>query len=522
MRSNYKLRPYAIFLIVSAIICIFTFAVWLYKRILYKKKHQNGQIEGVVDETFLRNIGKKSGPRYMIDNKKGLEYFKTLGFFKMIRVLIASQFKEYRPGCVNLLRVLEVTLLGALVGALFYDVGSDPTATALSQKTGLLFFSVTLWTFTRMYPAVGRTNVWFQLAIDFSTSFKDKRDRFTYSFSLWFARCTAAFACEAWWPFLHVFVAYPLAGMFGRIDACFWIAFFLMMNNMCYISIGSLLGVVAPNVSLGMIISTVVSQTSLLAAGFYTTLPSALKLVRDISPVYWTYRGILKTSFRSSDTYTCSRGGQSDVGVNQCFIEQNSGVDILKSRGIKFATSNEPDSESIWKEVLVLLALYIVLNLAVLAVLLIKSFLQKEGHKGSKFRREIELASQLQDPTRQHYSPRLVRRSSCHNVAYLSEVQDTTHFQSAAANDTSTSSPGSTSPALHQSQKSTVSISTGDASDFGGLVFLEDSLSVNDLRRTEYVQTEESDSYSTPSGPSISSSRVAKSCDLDDLECYDA
>ena len=84
---------------------------------------------------------------------------------------------------------------------------------------------------------------------------------------------------------MHVFVAYPLAGMFGRVDACFGIAFFLMMNNLCYISLGGLLGLLSRNVSLGMIVSAIVSQTSLLAAGFYTTLPPGVQIIRMISPV---------------------------------------------------------------------------------------------------------------------------------------------------------------------------------------------------------------------------------------------
>ena len=97
-----------------------------------------------------------------------------------------------------------------------------------------------------------------------------------------------------------MFVAYPLAGMFGRVDACLGIAFFLSMNNLCYISLGGILGVLSRNVSTGMIVSTVVSQTSLLAAGFYTTLPPGVRIIRMISPIYWTYSGIIKTAMRTT------------------------------------------------------------------------------------------------------------------------------------------------------------------------------------------------------------------------------
>ena len=198
MRSQYALPNYGISLIISCVICIVTFAIWKYSQIIHEKAKKDALLEGVVDEpsSLMRQIKKATGTRHLINEPQSLAYFMRLDFFSTIRVLAASQFKEYRPGCVNLLRVVEVTSLGALVGILFYDVGNNTSATSLSQKSGLLFFSVTLWTFTRMYPAVGRTNVWFKLAIDFSSAFSRKRDRFTYSVSLWLARCIAAFACE--------------------------------------------------------------------------------------------------------------------------------------------------------------------------------------------------------------------------------------------------------------------------------------------------------------------------------------
>jgi hypothetical protein len=200
-----------------------------------------------------------------------------------------------------------------------------------------------------------------------------------YAFQVWLARAIVVFVCESWLPILHVLVAYPMAGMFGRIGACFQISFFLMMNNLCYVAIGSFLGAITSNVSIGMIVSTLVSQTSLLAAGFYTTLPPVINLLRYISPVTYTYTGILKTAFRTTDTFKCMRGGQSDIGANQCYIEQSMGIDILKRRGINVATFNDPSTSSVLSEVLVLCCLYIVLNIAVLAILTLSIRHRKEG-----------------------------------------------------------------------------------------------------------------------------------------------
>lgn len=197
-----------------------------------------------------------------------------------------------------------------------------------------------------------------------------------------------------------------MAGMFGRIDSCFKISLFLMMNNLCYVSIGSFLGAITSNVSIGMIVSTLVSQTSLLAAGFYTTLPPVINLLRYISPVTYTYTGILKSTFRSTDTYKCRSGGQSDVGVNQCYIEQSVGIDILKRRGINMATFNDPYTESIWMEIMILFGLYVLLNCAVLGILLFRIYLRKEGDSDMIGNETMHFANVMSTPNRKSSSNR--------------------------------------------------------------------------------------------------------------------
>lgn len=130
--------------------------------------------------------------------------------------------------------------------------------------------------------------------------------------------------------------------------------------------------------------STLVSQTSLLAAGFYTTLPPVVNILRYVSPVTYTYAGMLKSVFRSSDTYKCLKGGQVEAGANQCYIEQSVGIDILKRRGINVATSNDPSSESSWREALVLIALYLALNIAILFVVVASSSRRCQSEKGTQ------------------------------------------------------------------------------------------------------------------------------------------
>lgn len=376
MRSRYITPNYAIGIIVCCVIASVLIAIEYTSR-RNRSKKLNAQSErpksilrqqSDLKMAKLAKLMGASSPYYRSRSSAVLR-LADKPFPSQVWCMSQSQWKTYRPGCANMLRVMEVSLLGALVGILFYDVGNKETSSGLSQKTSLLFFSVTLWTFTRMYPSIGSTHAWYHQTVDASLLRTGRRSKMIGATAAWVARGLVSISCEALWPFLHVFIAYPLAGMFGRIDACIVISLLLVMNNLCYIALGSILGVLLPNVPLGMNISTVISQTTLVAAGFYTTLPPGISLIRYVSPVYWCFSGILKTAYNTDDTFKCLKG-QSDVGANDCYIEYNFGIDLMKQRGINVATSNDPHSTSIAREVMMLLLLYFMMNIIVLPVLL--------------------------------------------------------------------------------------------------------------------------------------------------------
>ena len=114
-----------------------------------------------------------------------------------------------------------------------------------------LFFSVTLWTFTRMYHAINTYHDWNSKLIIIL-----KWHRYSL-LPACLARCFVVLFAESGWPFLYVFVCYPLASMAGSWNAMFRIALLLSLNNICYLSIGAGLGVFVKMIPQGMIISTI-------------------------------------------------------------------------------------------------------------------------------------------------------------------------------------------------------------------------------------------------------------------------
>ncbi len=134
-------------------------------------------------------------------------------------------------------------------------------------------------------------------------------------------------------------MCFPLAQVAGTISDVFLMGVILCLNLMCYVSIGSLLGTCVGSVAWGMIAADLFSQTTILCAGFYTTLPPFLSAFRYVSPVFYAFAGMVKISYRWSDTFDC-RGGDSELGSNQCFLEFNGSIEDLKYRGINGEQKN--------------------------------------------------------------------------------------------------------------------------------------------------------------------------------------
>jgi hypothetical protein len=184
IRSQYRIPNYYISLCVLLVIALSTLGmiqVNKYRKYCIEenakasvKKIPKTAIAIDVSINMMKELSCKTGIQNLVENETHQHFFARLDFWTQLKLLTSAQFEAYRPECVNILRIFEVSTLGLLVGLLFYDVGNKQSGESLGQKTGLLFFSVTLWTFTRMYPAVGSTSAWYRLAIDFSKAFENE------------------------------------------------------------------------------------------------------------------------------------------------------------------------------------------------------------------------------------------------------------------------------------------------------------------------------------------------------------
>lgn len=289
---------------------------------------------------------------------------------------------------INPMRLIEVTGLAIMTGIVFYKVGDDQSNRGLRECVSLFFFSVTLWTFTRMYPAIPAHNGWRERIckrlINESTvkAFIETNGTPTSPFELisWkqvlqlsLIRSGVYLCAEGWWPCVFGLIVYPMAHVNGIVSIWFQVIGLIVFNNLCYISFGSVVGTIVPVTQVGMITSTLYSQMSLVCAGFYTTLPIWLNWFRYISYVYYTYSGIVRGVYQSTDSYQCNTGDLR-VGQDWCLIETAGVIEDMKIRGINTADSSDPNSSNVSLSFGMLITFYMMNVILLFAALLYRTW----------------------------------------------------------------------------------------------------------------------------------------------------
>ena len=170
--------------------------------------------------------------------------------------------------------------------------------------------------------------------------------------------------------------------MFGSIGTVFFIGILLALNNSCYIALGGVFGTCMPNIPLAMIGATLYAQTTVICAGFFTELPTAICWIRYISPIFYAFKGIVKLAYQWDDTYQCAKG-ISVVGPNDCFLEQSAMIDDLKQRGINVATFGDPTSSQVILETSIMVTIFLVLQALITLYLWCSSMLRVKEDKST-------------------------------------------------------------------------------------------------------------------------------------------
>jgi len=268
---------------------------------------------------------------------------------KQLRYLFPIQLQLYSYTCINLLRIVEVVGLASLAGLIFQSVGSDNSQSIISDLSSLMIVLTVMWSFSRLFSSIVSAAEWWK-----STNVVLNYRRFGL-LPVFLARALVVLFCESAFPTIAVFICFPIAGLAGDLRSLANCAFLLACNNMYYISLGCALGMYASSVSHGVIAATIFTQIAIILSGVFVQLPDSLRWAQKLSPFYWTVQGLLKSVFQWSDTFECSTSSSSEIsGSNQCFLEFAPLIEQYSRKDLNLAVYNDPSSDSIITEGLIL------------------------------------------------------------------------------------------------------------------------------------------------------------------------
>jgi iron transport multicopper oxidase len=346
---------------------------------MHKLSHSTGTVLGVmftlifliVVSIYIYKNMYKSKDTF---EKKEFSDYKTIErslFYTTFKREFITEWNSRSSDAINMMRVVEVIGLALITGVVFWHVGEETSNRGLRESVSLLFFSMTLWTFTRMYPSIPAHYDWAKRMlnrIEIPTNIQDPivMPHFTHIIKLSLSRSPVYLCAEAWWPVIFGLIVFPIAHVNGIVSVWFQHIGFLMLNNMCYISFGAVVGILAPVIAIGMISSTLYAQTSLVCAGFYRTLPTWLAWFRYLSYVFYTFSGLVRGAYHWTDSYSC-RSGDSRVGQLWCMLETAGIIEDMKLRGVSVANSSDPETNNVSLDVGMLFFFYF-LNIGVLAI----------------------------------------------------------------------------------------------------------------------------------------------------------
>lgn len=225
--------------------------------------------------------------------------------------------------------------INIIAGVLFFGIASDVSERSLQERISLLFYVTTLFTFSPLYAALARMKERMLLA----TQELDKCLINPGPFVL--ASASVDALLHSLWPLVCALVCFGLADCARNLWAMLQMATIVVLCSLANNSVGVFLAILVPSLPAGMVLATFFAQTTLVAGGFYRTVPPILRWYGSFGVTKYAFEGLLLAELSWSDTYRCRPNEQTHLsaGLGSCFLESSRVIDDLRLRGIQVAKS---------------------------------------------------------------------------------------------------------------------------------------------------------------------------------------
>ncbi|KAM1256612.1 hypothetical protein ACFX1Q_030708 [Malus domestica] len=217
-------------------------------------------------------------------------------WWQQCSVLLRRGMKERRHEAFSRLKIGQVLAVALLVGLLWWQ----SNIAHLEDQIGLLFFMTGFWGFFPLFQAL------FTFPPERKMLEKERASG-TYRLSSYFvSRIVADLPMELALPTLFVTVAYWMAGLKPSAGNFFHTLFALLLSVLVAQGMGLAIGALVMDQKKATVLASIIMLSFNLAGGYYVQhVPVFISWIKYISLSNYSYRLLLSSQYKNSDTYPC-------------------------------------------------------------------------------------------------------------------------------------------------------------------------------------------------------------------------
>ncbi|KAK7822088.1 abc transporter g family member 9 [Quercus suber] len=239
-----------------------------------------------------------------LDDKQFGKWSTT--WWQQFSVLFTRGVKERKHQSFSGLKIGQVLVVAVLSGLLWWQ--SDDAH--LQDKIGLLFFESGFWGFFPLFQAI------FTFPQERRMLEKERSSGMYRLSSYFMSTVVADLPMELILPTVFVVITYWMAGLKASFVNFVQTLVVLLLSVLVSQGLGLAIGATIMDQKSATILGSVIMLTFLLAGGFYVQhVPSFIAWIKYISISNYTYKLLIGSQYKPSETYPCnSKGGFCLVG----------------------------------------------------------------------------------------------------------------------------------------------------------------------------------------------------------------